>query len=467
MSSDPEHEYFADGITEEIINALTRVEDLQVTARTSSFAFKGRNDDIREIASRLGVTTVLEGSVRRAGQRVRITAQLIDARDGYHLFSEVYDRSLDDIFATQDEISREIVRRLRDHLSPSERTGHTHAGHAHGALVPTHTHDPDAYAEYLRGRFHWNRWTPADANFAIVHFERSAEMDPSCALPFSGLANVYTFLASIGQIPADDAFPRAAAYARHALEVEPEAGEGHLALGAVRLFYEWDFEAARQSLEEAIRRMPSSAEAHHIHSLYLKAVGQLHDAVSEMEAAVRLDPLSLPLNHQLSIALLAAGRVDDAEEQVRRTLDLDPNFRAAIEAGGFIRVHRGDLEGALERWRRLPEVAGDRFVGAAPIGFALARLGREEEARAQLHLLDERAVAFPQLNLSMDYALLYRGLGDVDECLRQLERAVEQRMGVTIFLATSPNWTELRGDPRFQALVDRVGVPVTLTAGAS
>lgn len=479
MSSDPENEFFADGITEEIINALTRVDGLQVTARTSSFAFKGDNSDIRGIASKLGVNTILEGSVRRAGNRVRITAQLIHARDGYHLFSEVYDRSLDDIFATQDEISEEIVRRLRQHLAPADAgapgptTGVAHAldphGHDRGPLPRSHAHDPDAYTEYLKGRFYWNRWTPKDAQTAIVHFERSAEMDPTCALPFSGLANVYTFMASIGQIPAEDAFPRAAAFARHALELEPNAGEGHMALGAVRLFYDWDFEGARTSLEEAVRRLPSSAEARHIHSLYLKAVGRLDDGVSEMETAVRLDPLSLPMNYALAVAYLTAGRLDEAEIQVRRTRELDPGFRAAVELSGFLRVHRGDYEGALEFWQQLPEVTGDDFIGLAPIGFALARLGREAEARELLARLDERADRFPGLNLSMAYALLHWGLGELDKVFDHLRAAVDQRMGVAVFLATSPNWAPLRDDPRFQALVAEIGIPVTepLAATAS
>ncbi|MDT8368371.1 MAG: adenylate/guanylate cyclase domain-containing protein [Longimicrobiales bacterium] len=471
MSSDPENEFFADGITEEIINALTRVEGLQVTARTSSFAFKGAHHDIREIATRLGVNTILEGSVRRAGKRVRITAQLIDARDGYHLFSEVYDRSLDDIFDTQDEISHAIVRQLREHLdsaiSPgaAERAAGDLQRHDPITLVPSHTHDAEAYTEYLKGRFYWNRWTPADASRAITHFERSAELDPSCALPFSGLAHTYTFLASTGQAPADDAYPRAAAFARHALELEPEAGEGHLALGAVRLFHEWDFDGARRSIEEAVRRLPGSAEPRHIHSLYLKAVGELDEAVAEMEIAVRLDPLSLPMNHALAVALLAAGRIGQAEMQTRRALELDSSFRPAIEANGFLHVHRGDYEGALGSWEELPKLAGDRFAGAALIGFALGRLGRDDEARETLALLDERAERFPDLNLRMDYALLHWGLDELDRTFHHLNAAIDERLGVVVFLATSPTWAPIRDEPRFQALIERVGIPTT-TASA-
>ena len=469
MSSDPENEFFADGITEEIINALTRVDGLQVTARTSSFAFKGTNRDVRGIAEQLGVNTVLEGSVRRAGNRVRITAQLIDARDGYHLFSEVYDRSLEDIFATQDEISTKIAQQLRRHLSPSDRAQPSDGVPSiplaeHGRLVPSHTHDPEAYTEYLKGRFHWNRWTPDAAHKAISHFEKSAEMDPSCALAFSGLANVYTFMASVGLMPAADAYPRAAAFARHALELEPEAGEGHLALGGVQLFYEWDFPGAEQNLEEAVRRIPGSADARHVYSLYLKAVGRFEESVEQMRLAVRLDPLSLPMNYALAVAYLAAGDLENAATQGRRALELDPGFRPALELRGFLEIHRGDPEAALETWRALPEVADDPYVGAALIGFALGRLGRHDEAREMLRLLDQRAASHPQLNLRMEYAVLHWGLGDLDETFRQLEAAADERMGVVVFLATSPNWAPLRSEARFQALVERIGVPVVQPA---
>jgi TolB-like protein/tetratricopeptide (TPR) repeat protein len=476
MSADPENEYFSDGITEEIINALTRVPGLQVTARTSSFAFKNRHEDVRAIAGRLGVSAVLEGSVRKAGGRVRIAAQLIDARDGYHLFSEVYDRSLDDIFQTQDELSRLIVERLQEHLGAGNGSGteahaehpafspHFHA-HAHatvddrGRLVRSHTHDTEAYTEYLKGRFHWNRWTPRDALLAITHLERSAEMDPTCALPFSALATAYTFLASIGHMPADDAYPRAAAFARQALEIENDAGESHLALAAVRLFYEWDFDGAFRSFQEALERTPGSAEAHHIYSLYLKAVGRLNDAIEEMETAVRLDPLSLPLNQTLGVTLFAADRVDEAEAQLTRTLELDPTFRAATEMLGWIRLRQDRVDDALRLWEQLPSLAANRFAGAGLRALAFARRGDVASALEMIDLLGERARAEPKVSLRMDYAVAYHGLGDLDEVFRQLHAAVDERLGAVVFLATSPNWRELRADPRFQALVRRIGIP--------
>ncbi len=453
MSADPENEFFSDGITEEIINALTRVPGLQVTARTSSFAFKNHHEDVRSIAARLGVGTVLEGSVRRAGNRVRIAAQLIDAKDGYHLFSEVYDRSLDDIFQTQDEISRTIVSRLESHFAPGGQAP------APASLLASHTHDTEAYTEYLKGRYHWNRWTPRDALQAIDHLERSAELDPTCALPYSALAAAYTYMASIGHLPAADAYPRAAAFARQALELDPDGGEGHLALAAIRFFHEWDFRGAEESFRRALARTPGSAEAHHIYALFLKAVGRLGESVSEMEAAVRLDPLSLPLNQTLGVALFAADRAHEAEMQFRRCLELEPTFRGAVEMMGWIHWRRGDPQGALEAWERLPALASNRFAGAGLRGMAYARLGERARATEMLSLLEERRRVEPSVNLRMDFAVLYYGLGDLDATFRQLERAVEERLGSVVFLATSPNWKELRPDPRFQALVRRVGLP--------
>ena len=470
MSADPENEFFADGMTEEIINALTRVSGVQVTARTSSFAFKGRNEDVREIAAQLGVATVLEGSVRRAGNRVRIAAQLINADDGYHLFSEVFDRPIDDIFATQDELSATIVARLEGLFDPGTPPGTPTAtptvqpvsGHGHSHAHPSrpHSHDTEAYTEYLKGRFYGNKWTPNDAHMAIRHLERSAEMDPTCALPFSSLATIFTYLASIGQLPAEDAYPRAAAYAREALALAEGGGEGHIALGVVKLFYEWDFEGASAALQKALELTPGSADAHHMYGMFLKATGQHRASVSHLKKAVRIDPLSLPLNQALAISLFAADRVEDAEAQITRTLELDPTFRASIETAGWIRMRKGDPAGALAHFEALPLLSNNRFAGAAHRGLALARLGRMDEANDMLKLLMERRVEEPRVNLRMDMAVMYYALQNVDETFNQLNHAVDERLGGIVFLNTSPNWKPLRKDPRFKAIVERVGVPL-------
>ena len=480
MSSDPDNEYFADGITEEIINALTRVEGVRVTARTSSFAFKGQSRDIRSIAAELGVSTVLEGSVRRASDRVRITAQLIEAESGWHLFSEVYDGSLDDIFATQDEIAAAIVARLESHFgSPASASlpgsghsvprvpGHPPGAHGHGSHGDhAHPQDPEAFTEYLKGRYHRNRWTERDGLLAIEHFERSAEIDPQCALPFSALAMMYTFLASVGRMEPSEAYPRAAAFARHALEVEPDAGEGLLALGLVKLFYDWDFDAAGEHIEGALEKIPGSTDALQAYALYLKAVGRHTEAVEAARTAVRVDPLSMPANRGLAVTLLAAGRTDEARKVIERVLSLDPKFAAGIQTAGFIELAQGDLRKALELWESIPVVSGDPTQGLGPRGFGLARVGRLDEARKVLETLKQACAADRAPGLHNEFALVYWGLGDLERTFYHLGEAVDRHMGSMVFLATSPNWAPLRHDPRFQALVDRIGIPVAVDARA-
>ncbi len=459
MSPEPDNEFFSDGVTEEIINALTRVNGLKVTARTSSFAFKDRNQDIRQIANQLGVTHVLEGSVRRAGSRVRITAQLICASDGYHLFSESYDRQLEDIFAVQDEIAQTIVTELAGHLGPMQT-----AEGGSRTVATAHSHDTEAYAEYLRGRFEWARFTPDGAKRSLRHYERSIQMDPVCALPYTGLATSYVFLGAIGYLPADDAFPRAKEAALRALELEPDAGASHVALGAVCLFFDWDFEGAYRALQKALTLNPGYADAHHVYGLYLEALGETEEAIEEMRAAVHLDPLSSAYNDSLAHALAAAVRLDEAREQIDRTLELDPRFRSAIETSGWIHVRQGDYEAALKAFERLPREAGHDDAGLGDRGFAYARLGRLEDAHRMLTRLDERARRQPTQSLDLDYAVLYEGLGRRDEALEHLSRAIERRVGTVVLLASFAAFVDAHGDPRFRALLDRIGIPRVATA---
>jgi adenylate cyclase len=459
MSNEPENEFFSDGVTEEIINALTRVNGLKVTARTSSFTFKNQTLDVRTIAERLGVTHILEGSVRRARDRVRVTAQLVCASDGYHLFSETYDRQLEDIFAVQDEIAQTIVERLARHLGPVQTSEGTTR-----KVVTSHPHDTEAYAEYLRGRFEWARFTPDGAKRSIRHYERSIEMDPSCALPHTGLATSYVFLGAIGYLPASETFPPAEAAALKALELEPDMGQSHVALGAVRLFFHWDFDGAYHSLQKALSLTPGSAEAHHVYGLYLEATSEWEEAVDEMRAAVQLDPLSAVYGDSLAHALAAAGRLTEAREQIRRTLEAHPRFRSAIETSGWIHVRAGDYESALADFERLPVEAGHDFAGLGDRGYAYARTGRVEDAQRMIAMLDERARRQHGMALELDYASVYEGLGDRERALEHLGRAVDRRMGTVVLLPSFSAFVDAHSDPRFQALLDRIGIPRVVPA---
>jgi TolB-like protein/Tfp pilus assembly protein PilF len=461
MSSDPENEFFSDGITEEIINALTRVNGLRVTARTSSFAFKNHNEDIRGIAEQLGVTHILEGSVRKAGNQVRVTAQLICARDGYHLFSEVYDRGLEDIFAVQDEISLAIVDKLASHLGPVNVSGREQDEH----LVHRHSHDSEAYAEYLRGRHEWAHWSPQGARRAIERYRRSAEMDPLCELPHAGLSTAYTFLGATGHLPPADAFGEAERAAVRALELDESSGEAHVAMGLVRLFQHRDWEGAYRSLQKALSLNPGSADAHQIYGMYLKALGETEEAVEECQAAAELDPLSHPIRQTYGEALLWAGRFDEAQAILDAVLAEDPSFRAATETLGWTKFAMGDGEGALALFETIPRTAGLKFAAASSRGYVNARLGRTEAAREMLALLRERGDADPDVTLSIDFALVHQGLGEMDEAFGYLDEAVDRGMGAVVFLASNPLWTdEMRADPRFDALLERIGHPTMVPA---
>ena len=458
MSADKENEFFSDGVTEEIINALTRVNGLKVTARTSSFAFKNRNEDIRVIAEQLAVTHIVEGSVRRSGNRVRVTAQLICARDGYHMFSENYDRSIEDIFAVQDEIARTIVGELADHLGPVRTSEEVRQ------VRSAHSHDTEAYAEYLRGRYEWARFTPDAARKSIKYFERSIEMDPTCALPHTGVATSYAFLGAIGYMPSEEAFPKAEAAALKALEIEPDAGQSHVALAMVKLFHDWDFDAVYTLLQKAISLTPGNADAHYIYALYLSVLGDYDDAVEAARTAVQLDPLAATYNDGLAHLLAATGRLAEARQQIDRTLETHPHFRSAIETSGWIHLAGSDYGAAIREFERLPVEAGHEFAGASDRGYAYAKAGRVDDANRMLSLIDARATERPDLTLDIDFALVYEGLGDRDKALEHLSRAIDRRLGSVVLVAQFAAFREARSDPRFQALLDRIGIPRAVAA---
>jgi TolB-like protein/Tfp pilus assembly protein PilF len=453
MSSDPENEFFSDGVTEEIINVLTRINGLQVTARTSSFEFKGHNQDVREIARRLGVTHVLEGSVRRIGPRARVTAQLICAKDGYHLFSNNYDRDLEDVFSVQDEIAGKIVEQLAEHLGPVPTSD------PERRVSASHRHDTAAHAEYLRGRFESARFSPEGSRRAIDHFERSLEMDPQCALPHTGLATAFVFLGATGQMDPREAFPRAEGAALAALTLEPDSGETHLALASVKLFYHWDWEGAYHSFQKALSLTPGNADAHHMYSMFLSSIGEHEEAIAEARVAVQLDPLSILHAHALGMALTWGGELDEAEVELETTLAMDPSFRAAIETLGWVHLGRGHLDEAIAVFERLPEQASNRYAGAGGRGYAYGVAGREDDARRMLALLEERTEAQPDVVLDTDYAMVHAGLGEFERTLEYLRGTVEKRMGSVVFFATFPPWDPIRSEPGFTQLLDEVGFP--------
>lgn len=449
MSADPENEFFSDGITEELINTLTKVQGLQVTARTSSFAFKNRNEDVRQIGRELGVSHLLEGSVRKAGDRIRITAQLIDTRDGYHVFSSVYDEVIEDVFRTQDEISQKITEELKATLpgvaTPAKKVNRT-------------IQDPEAYDKYLKALHHWNRWTPDDAGTAIELYTDAIRSDPDFAPAHAGLANAYVFLAAIGRMTCGSAYPRAKQAALRALELDSESSRSHTALGLVMLFYEWNFASAGACLRKAIELNPGSAEAHHGYALYLLAVGRMDELVEESEIAVGLDPLSPIMNESLGRAYLSAHRPLEASAQFQRTLELDPNFRGAVEGLAFTHLELGEFDEAVEEALRYRAMTPGGKSGHGATGAVLAAAGRTEEARQMLEELKERAKLEENTSREIDFTAIYMGLSEMDLAIEHLKRAGEERLGGIVFIRHGAMWDRLRADPRFPEVMQELGL---------
>ncbi|MDT8323353.1 MAG: adenylate/guanylate cyclase domain-containing protein [Bacteroidota bacterium] len=448
MSTDAENEYFSDGITEEIINALVRVDGLRVTSRTSSFAFKGRSEDIRSIGEQLGVSSLLEGSVRKAGNRIRVTAQLINTSDGYHVFSEVYDRNLEDIFEVQDELSRRIANLLRERFLGEDTP-----------LVRRPTDNMEAYNLYLRGMHSWNQWSPQAVREGIRFFERAIELEPEFSLAYSGLASTHIYLGATGQLKPAIAYPKARDYAKRAIMLDDGLAESHCAIAEVRLFYDWNWDGAHEAYRRALELSPGSSLVHHSYSLYHIAMRDRKRMLEELELAASLDPLSPSIVHALSFAYIVNGQIAQAEQQYHTLLERHPNYRAAWESLGWAAMRRGDTQQAIEYFRKFQSLTSHPTHGRSGLGYALAIAGQREEAEQCLALLREREKMDPDVSLEIDFMILHAGLGNFDEAFAHLENAYEQRLGSLLFVLANPGWGALHRDPRFDALLERMGLP--------
>jgi TolB-like protein/class 3 adenylate cyclase/Tfp pilus assembly protein PilF len=452
MSADPENEYFSDGITEEILNALTNIKSLKVTSRTSSFAFKGKNADIREIGTKLNVNSVLEGSVRKSGNKIRITAQLINTVDGYHVWSEIFNRDLEDIFEVQDEISRKIANRLRERISEKS---------IEETLIKSHTDNLDAYNDYLKGIFYFNKWTPEDLIKSVSYFTDAINKEEKFVLAYSGLSTSYSILALTGIMNPKEAYEAAKKYSLLALEMDKSVTEAHISLALIKLFYEWDFEGALNSFQTALKLNPGAAYVHYNYSLYLRAVGDIEKCVEETEKALSLDPLSLVYNNTLGENYVFAERYNDAEKQFIKTLELDSNFRSALWSLGYNYIYMNDYEKALKTFLSAQSKTKEDTIGLkgqAPLGYLYGLMGKLDEVEKCLNILKEREAANPGTSFNFDYVIIYKALKDYDKVFYYLERAFEERNGGILFIGKHPAWKDIQADPRFKSLMKRVGL---------
>jgi len=447
MSTDPENEYFSDGISEEIINALTKLPMLRVAARTSAFAFKGKNEDVRVIGERLNVGAVLEGSVRRAGTRLRITAQLIGVSDGYHLWSEVYDRELHDVFAIQDEIARAIVDTLKIKL----------LGDPAVALVEKPTESVDAYALYLKGRYNWAKRTEPALKKGIEYFEQAVEKDPGYALAHVGLADSYNILGFQDLIAPRDAFPRAHAAARHAMEMDPTLAAAHAAEGYALLYYDWDWEAAEHEFKRAMELGPRYPTAPFYYSNLLQFQGRIDEAFVNYTRALELDPLALIVIAAVGQMKHLSRRFEEAIPHYKAALDLDADFLFARFWLGMNYAAMGRLDEALpeiERCVALTQRSHPTMLAALARVHALA--GRTKEARALLAELAQ--AANHRFISSFELATVHSALGDQARAMTLVEQAYEEKSHSMCLLAQDPRLDALRNDPRFVALRAKVRI---------
>ncbi|MFY0601566.1 MAG: tetratricopeptide repeat protein [Cyclobacteriaceae bacterium] len=444
MSADPENEYFSDGITEELINAMTRVEGLMVTSRTSSFSFKGKNEDVRSIGEKLNVQSILEGSVRKSGNRVRITAQLINVADGYHVWSESFDRNLEDIFEVQDEISQTIANKLREKLSIKEKSK---------PLVISHTDNFQAYNHYLMGLFHYNKWTPANAVKAIGHYEKAIQEEPNFSLPYVGMARSYSLISITGYRNPKEAAEKAIMYGNKALSMDSNNIDAYLVLAVIQYFYKWDWGQGFLGIQKAIEINPNSSEAHLLYSLHYAIKGRIEEALEAMDKSYQIDPVSFNTIRTLADMYYFAERYDEAIAVYDSILEQDPHFLAAIEFKAWAYLMKGDTNQAIALFLSMGAEGSHAIQADSQLAYAYSQKGDEEQARAYLSALEKKGTGS-----NFDYAIIYAGLHDLDNAFHHLEKCYEERLGTIIFIKVSPIWKPLRKDKRYLELLERLNL---------
>ena len=443
LSGDAEQEFFADGMTEELILNLAKLQALRVVSRTSVMQFKGGRAALPEIARALGVDAIVEGSVIRVGDRVRITAQLIDGRDDRHLWAQSYERDLRDVLALQSEVARAIADEIRVKVLPLEKVRLDRALRV----------NPAAYEEYLRGRFHWNRRTEDGARKALECFERAIALDPEYARAYAGLADAYDTLGSYDYLPPHEAFPRADQAVTRALALDDSLAEAHVSLASLRFNAKWDWEGALASFRRALTLDPKSAAAHHWFADLLSAVGHADEAIAEARTARSIDPLNLIVNTGYGLHLFYARRYDEAIEAQERTLELDPSFVPALRSLGGALEQAGRLDEAIATFERALALPGE-FSAKGLLAHTYAVSGRKDRARELLAELT--AAAGSRYVAPYTLAAIRVGLGEHDAALELLDRAWRGHDRGMSWLKVSPRFDPLRAHPSFQEILRRL-----------
>ena len=448
LSADKDQAYFADGMTDELIAHLAKIRSLRVISRTSSMEYKGTHKALSQIARDLNVDSVVEGTVLRSGDRVRITAELVQVATDRHLWAETYESQLGDILTLQSHVASAIVNEIRVKLTPEDQV----------RLATTRPVSTQSYENYLKGRYYWNKRSQEGLTKAIDYFQLAIEKDPNYALAYAGLADCYSIIGSaiVGTVPASGVAPKARAAALKSLELDDTLAEAHTSLATVRFNYDWDWNAAASGFRRAVELNPSYATAYQRNSLYLMSMGRTSESIAEMNRAHDLDPLSISMNFSLGWRLYMAREYDQAIEQLRNTIDMDTAFVLPHLVLGQAYEQKKAYDQAIAELRRATELS----LGSPPVLAALARTlavsGRITEAR---NLLEQLQLSKRQYVSPFYVAIVYAGLGENERALDWLEKAYADHSNAIVFLKVDPQLDTLRSYPRFHELQRKLRLP--------
>jgi TolB-like protein/DNA-binding winged helix-turn-helix (wHTH) protein/Tfp pilus assembly protein PilF len=448
LSSEASQDYFADGMTDELISDLGQIGALRVISRTSVMTYKHARKPLPEIARELNVDAVVEGTVLRSGDQVRITAQLIEAATDKHLWSQSYEGELRDTLALQNRVARAIADQIRINLNPQEQA----------ALKTAQSVNPQAYESYLKGRYFWNKRTADGLKVALAYFNQAIDEDPKCAQAYSGLADTYALLGDwqYSVMTPKEALPKAKAAAIKALELDSALGEAHNSLAFVLDGFDWDLDAGGKEFRRAIELNPGYATAHHWYAWHLSLLGRYDEAIVEMRNAENLDPLSLIINADLAELLVLAHSYDESIRQSLKTIELDPNFAMAHNQLAQAYLEKHMYGEAVAELQKAVQLSTGSPTCIANLARAYAASGRRNEAIKLLSDLKMRSN--PIYSYGPEIATIYASLGDRDQAMNWLEKAYEERFNPGVLLR--PGFDTLRSDPRFEDLTRRIGLPL-------
>lgn len=441
LSPEKDKDYLADGMAESIINALSSIPDLKVSARTSAFSFKGKDKDIKEVGKTLGVDAVLEGSVQVGGNILRVTARVSDVEDGYQLWSRRYECSLQDIFIVQDEIAEAVVNAVKGSLLSEEK----------GRLKKKYTQDLEAYNFFLQGRYFWNKRSREDLHKSIEFFEKALEKDPNFVPAYVGLADSYRILGNNGMIPPEAAFPIARELALKALALDSRIAEAHTSLAAIKRDYDWDWSGSEKEYRLALQLNPDYSLAHHSYALLLSDLGRHDKAIREIRAARDLDPLDPRLAANVGLIFHRADKHEQALEELRKAKDLYPEHGAIYEYEAIVYTDLGRFEEAMASLQRCADIT--REEPTSSLAFVYARFGKMKEAEVLIQrMIEESEKTYVPLS---EFACIYGALGDLDRAISLLEKAYLKREKLRT-IKCDPWFDPLRADPRFKALIKKM-----------